>query len=325
MSNLALIESNVIESLESNTQKSNLFNIDSKPVQSPLNYIGGKYKLLPQIMPLFPKNINIAIDLFCGGANVGINLNAKKIILNDKMSELMQIFKLFKESKMQHIFMQINKLIESFELSKSQYFGYLYYKCDSSKGLSSFNKNNFLNLRNAYNKNKDALYLFTLIIFSFNNQIRFNAKGEFNLPCGKRDFNANMQEKLKNFMQILQTKNIELQNKDFRNFDISNLDSNDFIYIDPPYFLANASYNENNAWGENDENDLLDFLLNLDSKDIKFALSNVLFHKNKTHKILESFLKKHTKFKIHNLNFNYKNCNYQSKNLESKEVLITNY
>ena len=36
-------------------------------IQSPLNYTGGKYKLLNQLVPLFPKNINTFIDLFGGG------------------------------------------------------------------------------------------------------------------------------------------------------------------------------------------------------------------------------------------------------------------
>ena len=30
---------------------------------SPMNYIGGKYKLLPQIIPLFPKKTDTFIDL----------------------------------------------------------------------------------------------------------------------------------------------------------------------------------------------------------------------------------------------------------------------
>ncbi|MCR4559278.1 MAG: DNA adenine methylase, partial [Bacteroidales bacterium] len=46
----------------------------NKFVQSPLNYIGGKYKLLPQILPYFPQKINTFVDLFCGGCNVGINV-----------------------------------------------------------------------------------------------------------------------------------------------------------------------------------------------------------------------------------------------------------
>ena len=43
-------------------------------VKSPLNYIGGKYKLLPEILPLFPENIGNFVDLFGGGFNVGANV-----------------------------------------------------------------------------------------------------------------------------------------------------------------------------------------------------------------------------------------------------------
>lgn len=36
-------------------------------VKSPLNYTGGKYKLLPQLLELFPKQVNTFVDLFAGG------------------------------------------------------------------------------------------------------------------------------------------------------------------------------------------------------------------------------------------------------------------
>ena len=52
-------------------------------VKSPINYTGGKYKLLNQLKPLFPQKIDIFVDMFCGGFNVGANVNAKKIIAND--------------------------------------------------------------------------------------------------------------------------------------------------------------------------------------------------------------------------------------------------
>ena len=39
-------------------------------IKSCLNYTGGKYKLLNQILPLFPQDIDKFIDLFCGGASV---------------------------------------------------------------------------------------------------------------------------------------------------------------------------------------------------------------------------------------------------------------
>lgn len=161
-------------------------------IQSPLNYTGSKFKLLAQILPLFPKDISIMVDLFCGGASVGVNVRAKEIILNDKQKELVRILELFKSVSFDTLFTQILGLIDEFSLSDSAKFGYAHYKCDSAKGLSNYNKAGFVRLKNAYNADKSALKLFVLIIFAFNNQIRFNAKGEFNLPVGNVDFNANV-------------------------------------------------------------------------------------------------------------------------------------
>ena len=42
--------------------------MDKKYVKSPLNYTGGKYKLLPQIVPLFPEGIDTFVDLFVAAA-----------------------------------------------------------------------------------------------------------------------------------------------------------------------------------------------------------------------------------------------------------------
>ncbi len=299
-------------------------------IQSPLNYTGAKFRLLPQILPLFPKDISVMVDLFCGGASVGINMSAKHIVLNDKQSELMDILALFQREDAESIARQITKIITNFRLSDSAKFGYAHYKCDSAKGLSSYNKAGFAQLKNAYNaekntKEKSALKLFVLIIYAFNNQIRFNAKGDFNLPCGKRDFNAKMQTKLKGFVRAMQGKNISVTNKDFRAFDIGTLDTQSLVYIDPPYLLGNAGYNENGAWSETDEKDLYEFMRILDSKHIRFAFSNVLFHKGKEHIMLKHYLAQNPKFHTHFLDFSYKNCNYQTKRKPSSEVLVTNF
>ena len=294
-------------------------------IQSPLNYTGSKFRLLPQILPFFPKDIGIMVDLFCGGASVGVNVSAKHIVLNDRLKELVKILALLKRESIESLLGQIESIIADFHLSDSAKFGYKFYHCDSTKGLSSYNKAGFLALKNAYNNDKDTLKLFVLIIYAFNNQIRFNSKGEFNLPCGKRDFNAKMQQKLKDFVQTMQSKNISLQSKDFREFDSGILDKQSLVYIDPPYLLANAGYNENGGWSEADEKDLLDFMTFLDSREIRFALSNVLFHKGREHKILATWLKSNPKFHTHFLDFSYKNCNYQTKRAESSEVLVVNF
>ena len=76
-----------------------------------MNYTGGKYKLLPQILPLIPDNINTFVDLFTGGANVAININAKKIIANDIEKRIINIYKFFQTENIGNIIKNIESLI----------------------------------------------------------------------------------------------------------------------------------------------------------------------------------------------------------------------
>ena len=300
-------------------------NKKTETTQSPLNYTGGKYRLLPQLLPLLPQT-ECFVDLFAGGANVGINSNAKTIILNDSNKYILDIFDMFKNKPIDLLLSDIKNIIKKYNLSDSDKYGYKYYNCDSQNGLSNYNKDNFLKLRSDYNKTKDILLLYVLIVFAFNNQIRFNRKDEFNLPVGKRDFNKKMQLKLINFVEKLQSKNIILSNHDFRNFDLDNLPKSTLIYCDPPYLITNASYNENNGWNEKDEVDLLHFLDKINQKELKFALSNVVLSKNRENIILSDWISKNN-YICHFLNKSYANSNYQRKDKDSKsvEILITNY
>ena len=300
-------------------------------VKSPLNYTGGKYKILNQIIPIFPNNLDLFIDMFSGGANVGINVNAKKIICVDKQKEIIRIMDLFKKYEDGYIIDKLEKIIDKYELSNSLLNGYETYDCTSDKGLGSYNKEKYINLRSDYNniKNdsieKDFLFL-TLVIYGFNNQIRFNSDGKFNMPVGKRDFNNSLRKNLKNFITKLKTKDIDFINSDFREFVIETYD-NTLVYCDPPYFLGTASYNENGGWTENDELDLLNYLAVLDSHGVKFALSNVIEHKGDKNLILDAWIKEHN-YKIHLINCDYNNSNYhkQEGNIKKTiEVLVTNY
>ena len=65
----------------------------SKLIKSPLNYVGGKYKLLEEMLPHFPKSINTFADLFGGGFNVGINIVCKHIIYNDIETNVTELLK----------------------------------------------------------------------------------------------------------------------------------------------------------------------------------------------------------------------------------------
>ncbi|ANE36552.1 adenine-specific DNA methyltransferase [Campylobacter iguaniorum] len=305
--------------------------MQSALIASPLNYTGGKFKLLPQILPFFPKRINTFIDLFCGGCNVGLNVESTKTIYNDTNSQLVNLCRFFKNIDGREAIRGIYDIISKYELSIVSKYGYAFYNCDSSKGLGEYNKSRFLKLRQDFNATKPTaadyyLLFYVMIVYAFNNQIRFNSNGDFNLPVGKRDFNAKMEQKLLNFIDKLQKQNNEFLCLDFRNFDIKSLQKDDFVYVDPPYLITCATYNENGGWTKQDEKDLLAFLDELDRAKIKFALSNVLTDKGKTNGILNSWLK-NRHYNIHHLNYKYSNSNYQIKNRISlsDEVLVVNY
>lgn len=298
-------------------------------VKSPLNYTGGKHKLLPQLTTYFPKNIKTFYDIFCGGANVGINAVADKIICIDKNPYVIELLRLIKESNFEVLNQDLISIIEKYGLSQSYIYGYERYNSQSSNGLGNFNKKSFLKLRDDYNFNKidnKSLFLLILILYGFNNQIRFNSKGYFNLPVGKRDYNGSSRKNLANFNAQANLKKITFKFGDFRDLNKINFSKDDFVYLDPPYSLGLASYNESGGWSQHDDCELYDVLKALDKKGIKFALSNVLEHKGKTNAALANFAKTN-KFTIHFIDHDYKNSNYQStaKINTTKEVLVTNY
>ena len=316
---------------QENEEPSYNANIISEFAKSPLNYVGGKYKLLNQLTKKFPSEVNTFVDYFCGGGNVGVNINAKKVIAVDKEKYLINVLNLFKNYSYTEIIDKLDNIIEKYKLSNTYINGYDYYKCDSSSGLGSYNKQRYLKLRNDYNKMKEesdekTFKFLVLIIYGFNHQIRFNSSGEFNMPVGKRDFNGSIRKNLLAFCEKLKSKNIEFISEDFKKFKIDNLTSEDFCYFDPPYFLGDASYNENNNWTEKDEKDLLNYINKLNEKNIKFALSNVTQHRGEKNNILIDWAIEN-KYNINYLDYNYNNSNYHSKSKlnVTEEVLITNY
>jgi DNA adenine methylase len=287
-----------------------------------LNYVGGKFKLLPQIIPLFPDNINTFVDLFGGGFNVGINVNAKKIIYNDTISQVVDLFKNLQTHDSEEVHQIILDNITKYGLSRSDINSYEFYNCNSNDGLGSYNKDKYFKLRDDYNSNPTWDKFYTLVTCSFSNQIRFNSKGGFNMPYGKRDYNSSLQEKLKVFVDEIHSKDINFHCGDFRELKIDKLNSNDLVYCDPPYLNSTATYNENGGWTIEQENELRNLLIRLNNNKVKFALSNNL-NVNIT---LQQWAEDNG-FTIHDLNNTYSNCNYQKKDKSTKdlEVLITNY
>lgn len=280
-----------------------------KYIKSPLNYIGGKYKLLEQIIPLFPKKIDTFVDLFAGGFNVGINVDANRIVCNDYNSFVIDLFNEFNRNTDEFIVGYIEKRIKEF-------------------GLSKENEEGFKRFRDYYNSTKLPLDLYTLVCYSFNYQFRFNKNFEYNNPFGRNrsQFSQVLKGNLLKFLNCIHKKNVEFICNDFINVDLDEFDEGTFIYCDPPYLITTGSYNDGNRgfknWTEAEEQELLKYLDRTNEKGIKFALSNVLEHKGKSNDILKQWGKK---YNIHHLNIDYSNSSYNTSKGKSIEVLITNY
>lgn len=306
--------------------------------KSPINYTGNKYRILPQFIKYFPKNVNKCMDLFTGGATVAINLIASEVIAIDSNPRVINLLKFLKKQDYYKLINKIDKTIEKYKLSNSYKNGYSYYKkyVEGNNGLKKYNIEGFSKLKKDYNdlKNKNTdkanLYLYLLMVYAFNNDIRFNAKGEFNLPVGKTDMNKNNRDKLKKYIDMCNYKRIEFICKDFRKINIKEFNDIEFVYADPPYLITDAVYNENNGWGKKEEIALLNMLDELNNMGIKFALSNVLQKKklNIKNEILYKWLEENKeKYFINKIEYHYKSASYNKKDRDGleEEILITNY
>jgi len=282
-------------------------------IKSPFNYIGGKYKILPQLLERFPNKINVFYDVFGGGGSLSLNVKAEHIYYNDIVSYIGDMFSILQDESIETSLEKIHRIINTYDLSKNN--------------LEGFNK-----LREDYNKgNKSWDMFYMLVCHSFNYQYRFNNKHEYNSSFGKnRSFYSETTEgKFIKFMERLHKLDIVFDNKDFRDIDFSDVNKDDLIYFDPPYLITTGNYNDGKrgfkGWNEDDERDLLSLCDMLDEQGTRFALSNVFECKGKSNNILKKWS---NNYNLAYINSDYNNCNYQAKD-KSKgntvEVLITNY
>ena len=152
---------------------------------------------------------------------------------------------------------------------------------------------------------------------------------KYNTPFGKNrsSYNQNTKKNIKKFVDKMNSINLKISKNKFIDFDFSKLEKDDFVYCDPPYLITTGSYNDGKRgvkdWTIEDEKELLQILDNLNSRGIKFALSNVLVANDKRNEILTEWSKKYNVFIIKNT-FNNSNYRRKSKN-DTIEVLITNY
>lgn len=284
-----------------------------KLVKSPMNYIGGKYKLLPQLLSYFPNKISTLYDVFAGGGSISLNVPANHVYYNDIVSYISKMFVDLLSENIDDALYKIHSVINKYELSITN--------------LEGFNK-----CRKDYNNGDKSWQMFYMLMcHSFNYQYRFNNKHEYNSSFGlnRSYYSESTESKFKLFLERLHNIDIVFASKDFREIDFSDADKNDLVYFDPPYLITTGNYNDGKrgfkGWNVKDELELLSLCDRLDKQNTRFTLSNVFECKGKSNDILKEWA---TQYNIIFLNADYGNCNYQAKDKSKNstvEVLITNY
>ena len=247
-------------------------------IKSPLNYSGSKDALLSAIFKELPKHVGTFVDAMGGAFNVGVNIIAMdRVIYNEYNPFVFSIIKMLLCKNKGELLSEIQNNINYW-------------------GLSQEKKETYLEFRKHYNfKDKSALNLFILHMFSFQNLIRFNSKFEFNTPIGNSGFTDNMKQRVIEFKS--KTKLVEFYNNSFDELDLDCFEKGTVFYFDPPYLITTAEYNDGKrglkGWNSESEVKLLAFLHKLDKKGFFFMLSNVIAHKEKVNNLLTEWIKTH--------------------------------
>lgn len=287
--------------------------MDYKP--SPIFYMGNKYKLLKQLIPLFPKECDLFLDAFGGSGVITMNYNIPKWkIYNELNKNVVSLINMIKTTDLEDLNEYYKTKIEYYNLRT---------KSDKKNCLK--NSEGFYLMRNDYNNSecKKPCDLFLLMCYSINHLLRFNSKNEFNASNGNDSYNEKNFQQLKNFKEAF--KNVCVSNLNVFDIDFKTFCSKDFVYLDPPYFNTVAVYNEKKAYdGWNIESDykLFDLCEFLNSRNIKWGMSNVFENRGVKNEHLIQWCKKN-EWNLYHLNRNYNP--FSKGNSNNDEVYVCNY
>lgn len=308
-------------------------------VKSPLNYTGNKFRILNQMLPYFPQNIGHMVDLFCGGATVGLNAECEHVTFIDNNPFVIGLLQFLANQDIDYILADLETLILHYHLSYSARDGYAFYRVQEhdtnyNNGLKEYNTDGFYQLRADYNALVDKqtpranLMLYALLIYGFNNDLRFSRDNHYNLPIGKTDLNANNIRKIREYITRIHQIDSEFVCGDFRDAPIREIiDGADFVYMDPPYLITNAVYNESGHWGEQAEAALLDMLTGFIIEGKPFVLSNVLTKSTAHNHLLEDWINEHHEvLRVVDIDYHYRGASYNKIHRDGgeREIIVIN-
>ncbi|MCF8308578.1 MAG: Dam family site-specific DNA-(adenine-N6)-methyltransferase [Bacteroidales bacterium] len=203
----------------------------------PVKCQGIKTKLVPFISESIKwEGVGKWIEPFLGSGVVAFNIQPKRALLADTNKYIIQLYKDIQSGKIDSQIVR-EYLLENGELLRKKGDDYYYQK------------------RKEFNEKGGTLDFLFLNRASFNGLMRFNSKGIYNVPFGKKPerFRKAYITKIANqigwIQSLLSITDWEFMVADYEK-TLSNAKENDFVYLDPPYIGRSTDYF--NDWKEDD-------------------------------------------------------------------------
>jgi DNA adenine methylase len=218
-----------------------------------IKYRGGKSKEIPHLEKHIPHFNGRYIEPFFGGGAMFFYLEPKNAIINDINAKLMAFYKGVK-SDFETLQKELSEIENIYRINRKK-FEELKAKTPTER-VEDENEVLYYQIRDMFNdltdkKYSDALLYFFINKTAYSGMIRYNSKGEFNVPYG-RYANLNTSLVTKAHSQLLS--HTEIYNLDYKDiFEMAEED--DFMFIDPPYDCVFSDYgNTEHKDGFNEKN-----------------------------------------------------------------------
>lgn len=210
-----------------------------------LRWVGGKQKLLPELLALFPQKLNTYFEPFLGGGAAFFATSHTPAVLGDLNPHLILFYDM------------LARFPDEVIARAKEIWGCDYYAARA-----------WWNEHQGEDTERAAAFLY-LNQKCFNGVWRENQDGDNNVPTGHRDVSLD-EEGLRACAEALQ--GVRLVSG--RWFDVLDFaERGDFAYLDPPYWGTFDGYSSE-GFGPDDHARLAEGCRLLDQHCVKFALSN---------------------------------------------------
>ena len=193
-----------------------------------VKWVGGKRQLQDRILAEFSNSSfdsakNTYFEPFFGGGAILFALQPKKAVINDVNSKLVNLYRQV-QSNLQELTRAARGLESQYNALAPNLDAQLQFFLEKRKTFNSGQPNN---------PEHAALFLF-LNKAGFNGMYRENARGDFNIPFGKRAaLNLLDDGNLISVSELL--KEVQILNDDFSQAVEKTAKAGDLVYFDPPY------------------------------------------------------------------------------------------